>query len=125
MMHRHCFEALDRSLRDVLENEDEIFGGIPVVLGGDFRQVLPVIPRAGRRRVVQSTLKCSYIWEHVDVLKLTENERAKRTTKTKADFERVAKFAKWLLTVGEQPDKHFELPSEYILPDSELETAID
>lgn len=53
MMHRHCFEALDRSLRDMLRNEnngrlDIPFGGKVVVLGGDFRQILPVIPKATR-----------------------------------------------------------------------------
>jgi len=43
MIHRHCFEALDRTLRDVLRhrNNDRLdipFGGKVVVLGGDFRQ---------------------------------------------------------------------------------------
>jgi len=43
MMHRHCFEALDRTLIDVLRHRnndilDIPFGGKVVVLGGDFRQ---------------------------------------------------------------------------------------
>ncbi|XP_019239881.1 PREDICTED: ATP-dependent DNA helicase PIF1-like [Nicotiana attenuata] len=51
MMHRYCFEALDRTLRDILRfkdasNLDRPFGGKTVVLGGDFRQILPVIPKA-------------------------------------------------------------------------------
>jgi hypothetical protein len=49
--HRYCFEALDRTLRDILsgtkENaENKQFGGMTVVLGGDFRQTLPVIQNA-------------------------------------------------------------------------------
>ncbi|CAH9106191.1 unnamed protein product, partial [Cuscuta epithymum] len=41
MMHRHCFEALDRSMRDVLRYSSHCdatlpFGGKTVVFGGDF-----------------------------------------------------------------------------------------
>jgi hypothetical protein len=41
MAHRNCFEALDKSLRNILrctnENNDKIlFGGMTIVLGGDF-----------------------------------------------------------------------------------------
>jgi hypothetical protein len=42
MTHRRCFEALDRTMRDVLSENKPAnvllpFGGKPVVLGGDFR----------------------------------------------------------------------------------------
>ena len=42
MAHRHHLEAFDRTLRDVTGSE-EPFGGKVLVLGGDFRQILPVI----------------------------------------------------------------------------------
>jgi len=50
MSHRHMFEALDRTLRDILSAKDpsasnKLFGGITVLLRGDFRQILPVIPQ--------------------------------------------------------------------------------
>jgi len=50
MAHRNCFEALDRSLRDVLRFSDlqsgeKSFGGKTVVLGGDFRQILSVVAK--------------------------------------------------------------------------------
>nr|GEY14846.1 hypothetical protein [Tanacetum cinerariifolium] len=50
MIHKHCFEALDRTLRDILRlsdpsNEEKLIGGKVVVFGGDFRQILPVIPK--------------------------------------------------------------------------------
>ena len=55
MTNRHCFEALDRTLRDVLSVGDESrsslpFGGKTVVFGGDFRQVLPVVEGGGGLR---------------------------------------------------------------------------
>jgi hypothetical protein len=53
--HKHCFEALDRTLRDILASNDpslanKQFGGITDVLGGDFRQTLPVLPYEKNRK---------------------------------------------------------------------------
>ena len=42
MNDRRCFEALDRTLRDILSNQEKPFGGKTIMLGGDFRQTLPV-----------------------------------------------------------------------------------
>ncbi len=52
MMHRRAFEAVDRTLRDLMQLDDtqateKIFGGKTVVLGGDFRQILLVVPKGG------------------------------------------------------------------------------
>ena len=51
MMHRYTFEAVDRTLQDVMCN-NKPFGGKVMVLSGDFRQVLPVIPRANGAQIV-------------------------------------------------------------------------
>jgi len=50
MMNRMCFEAFDKTLRDVMRtinegNSQQVFGGKVVVLGGDFRQILPVVKK--------------------------------------------------------------------------------
>ncbi|XP_031108559.1 ATP-dependent DNA helicase PIF1-like [Ipomoea triloba] len=60
MMHKHCFEALDKTMRDILRFSDSLssnktFGGKTVVLGGDFRQILPVIPKGTRQDIVQAS----------------------------------------------------------------------
>lgn len=52
MAHKWCFEAVDRTLRDLMKAVDPALGELPfggkvVVMGGDFRQILPVI-RMGR-----------------------------------------------------------------------------
>ncbi|OWZ01340.1 Helitron helicase, partial [Phytophthora megakarya] len=41
MMHPECFEAVDRSFRDIMKNDLEPFGGKVMVFSGDHRQILP------------------------------------------------------------------------------------
>ncbi|XP_074358101.1 uncharacterized protein LOC141697564 [Apium graveolens] len=78
MQHRYAFECLDRSLRDVLKAVDPKrfhmpFGGITVVLGGDFHQILPIIPRPSRGEVVSASITRSRIWKIATIFKLLHN----------------------------------------------------
>jgi len=62
MTHRHAFEAVDRTLKDLMKAidpslEDKPFGGKVVVFGGDFRQILPVVIKGGCEDIVGSCLK--------------------------------------------------------------------
>ncbi|KAL3619188.1 hypothetical protein CASFOL_036758 [Castilleja foliolosa] len=80
MMSKYCFEALDRTLRDIMKvndraNFDKPFGGKTIVFGGDFRRILPVIPKGSRQDVVNTTINASYIWRNCEVLRLTKNMR--------------------------------------------------
>ena len=64
MAHKFCFEALDQSLRDIITNKsssNQIFGGKVIVFGGDFRQILPVIPRGSRSDIINATINSSYL----------------------------------------------------------------
>jgi len=47
MMQKHVYEALNRTLIDITGNNSP-FGGIVTVLGGDFRQMLPVVPKGSK-----------------------------------------------------------------------------
>ena len=76
MQHRHCFEAINPTLQDICSDFDSLFGGIPVVLGGDFAQIGPVIKHGQRHHIVEASLaKSSEIWPRLKKLKLTENMR--------------------------------------------------
>ena len=74
MTNRRAFEALDRTLRD-LTGSDRQMGGICTLLCGDFRQILPVIPRGTRGNIVDACVKKSYLWDNVVVKHLQTNMR--------------------------------------------------
>jgi hypothetical protein len=60
MTKRQYVETLDRSLQDIMGCELP-FGGKVMMFGGDFRQVLPVVPRGSRAQITDATLLRSYI----------------------------------------------------------------
>ncbi len=83
MMHRHVFEAVNRPLQDIMAVINPAFkflpfGSLVVVFGGDFQQILPVVPRGTRGDVVAAALNRSSIWQHVRVFKLHTNMRVQR-----------------------------------------------
>jgi hypothetical protein len=51
MQHKFGPEAVDRTLRDVRQCEKP-FGGITTVVGGDLKQILPVVPKGSREQIV-------------------------------------------------------------------------
>lgn len=138
MTHKHCFEALDRSLRDILRfsnngNMDIPFGGKVVVLGGDFRQILPVIPKGTRQQVVHATINSSYLWDCCEVLTLTKNMRLFHGS-LGADVEEIADFSKWVLGIGDGSigdikdlDIIVEIPDDLLIKDSvdPVQTIVD
>ena len=85
-----ALNAIDKMLRDIT-GDDVPFGGKVFLLGGDFRQVLPIVPRQPRTVVIESCLKRSPLWPSFRVFKLTKNMRAN------ADEQ---EFSRWLLGLG-------------------------
>ncbi|XP_048602312.1 ATP-dependent DNA helicase pif1-like [Brassica napus] len=109
MMSRHCFETLDSTMRDVIRScEEKLFGGKVVVFGGDFRQILPVIPGGGRAETVLAALNSSYLWEHCKVLRLTKNMRLLAGLPDDAAKE-LESFSNWILDIG---DGKINLPND-------------
>ncbi|CAL1385747.1 unnamed protein product [Linum trigynum] len=106
MSHKHCVEAVDRTLRDILRvkypnSENLPFGGMTVVLGGDFRQTLPVIVKGTRSDVVNSSIKKSKLWHYFRVLRLKKNMRLVRDGCSIDEGREIAEFSKWILTIGD------------------------
>ncbi|KAL1316722.1 hypothetical protein AAHE18_15G085900 [Arachis hypogaea] len=104
MMSKFCFEALDKTLKDLMRFKDDHnqhlpFGGKTIVFGGDFRQILRVIPKGTRQDIVNASLNSSYLWQHCEVLKLTVNMRLQSIT-TDDQVEGLKQFVDWILQVG-------------------------
>ncbi|XP_027174563.1 uncharacterized protein LOC113774200 [Coffea eugenioides] len=95
MTHRHGFEAVDRTLKDILklsenDSEDRIFRGKLVVLGGDFRQTLPIVSKGRREATVSATIMFRNKMECKDVIGLVVSVGSHYQTsindKTKCDI---------------------------------------
>ena len=104
MTHRHCFESLDRSMRDILGEADpscfnRLFGGKTVVLGGDFRQVLPVVEGGSRLDTIDASITNSYLWNHIKILRLTINMRLLGMTRNGLPTDQVKAFNDWVLSI--------------------------
>ncbi|XP_028944574.2 uncharacterized protein [Malus domestica] len=105
MNHKQCFETLDRSLRDVLKGSkpgfDNLpFGGKPILFGGDFRQILPVVPNGTKADIVEASLTSSYLWPYLTVFFLKENMRLSKTGLNEQEKQELADFANWILQIG-------------------------
>ncbi|RYQ82675.1 ATP-dependent DNA helicase PIF1-like [Arachis ipaensis] len=127
MTNKLAFEALDRTLRDIMvsvsdRNKDLPFGGKVVILGGDFRQVLPVIPKGSRAKIVMASINSSVLWKYCEVLRLTKNMRLTMGLEQSTPQE-LRSFLNWILQIGEGRcgtvvnDKLFvDIPSNLIIP---------
>nr|XP_027091801.1 uncharacterized protein LOC113712521 [Coffea arabica] len=89
MTNKSLIEAVDRLLQDLMDS-NALFGSKVIVFGGDFRQVLPVIPKGTKSEFIYASIVKSYIWPHLHKLQLTENMRARDDPE----------FIEYLLRVG-------------------------
>ncbi|XP_011872670.1 PREDICTED: uncharacterized protein LOC105564699, partial [Vollenhovia emeryi] len=90
MAPRYVLEIMDRVLRDIMQN-NLYFGGKIVLLGGDFRQLLPVKERATRCEIINLSIKFSSLWKQFKIFSLTQNMRTLSQEK---------EFAQFLLNLG-------------------------
>ncbi|XP_074336762.1 uncharacterized protein LOC141673934 [Apium graveolens] len=122
MQHRHDFESVDRSFRDIMaavnpQKKFQPFGGVTILFGGDFHQILPVILKASRAKVVNASLNQSKLWNFCKIFLLRTNMRLGRG-KTEAENQRIAEFSKWVLNVGD--GKIDNIHPENIFSDPEI-----
>nr|GFA80681.1 ATP-dependent DNA helicase PIF1-like [Tanacetum cinerariifolium] len=112
MTQKYAFEALDKTLRDILgyktpTNKNKMFGWLTVLLGGDFRQILPVIPKDKWSAIVQACINRSELWKDCKVFTLTRSMRVNEYYANGEHDTRKQDFNQWVLAIddGKMPAK--------------------
>ncbi|ELP91476.1 hypothetical protein EIN_143760 [Entamoeba invadens IP1] len=89
MVPKRMLQCIDTFLRNV-GNKKLPFGGKVVIVGGDFRQTLPVVPHGSKNDIVKTCVKMAPVWRRFEKLELRENMRSVGQKE----------FNHWLLEVG-------------------------
>ena len=84
MLPKYGLHNMDQLLR-ALGNPNLPFGGKIVVLGGDFRQCLPVQPRANRSELLDLSIQKSSLWKGFKFFSLYANMRVEPEKQEFAD----------------------------------------
>ncbi|XP_074560285.1 uncharacterized protein LOC141816402 [Curcuma longa] len=119
MARRESLESFDSLLKDLMTS-DRPFGGKVVVLGGDFRQTLPVIEKGSKQILIESSIVNSHLWSGIQKIYLKVNMRA--------ILDPI--FSEFLLRVGEgrelvDENDDISLPHEIIIPYTEKEESLN
>lgn len=88
---KYGLECVDKLLRELMNRPDIPFGNKVVVIGGDFRQTLPVVTFGGRAEIIQQAIKSSVLWPRFHQISLALNMRSQ-------DQE---EHNEWLLQIGD------------------------
>jgi hypothetical protein len=89
MLTKEGIRCIDLLLKEIMKN-DKPFGGKVIVIGGDFRQTLPVVSKGNRTQVIESCIKSSPLWSVFTQLTLRINMRSAGEDS----------HNKWLLSIG-------------------------
>ncbi|XP_019197928.1 PREDICTED: uncharacterized protein LOC109191727 [Ipomoea nil] len=125
-------------MRDLLRSKNPnsyemTFGGKTVVFGGDFRQILPVIPKGIRQDIVGASKNSSYLWRSCKVFRLTKNLRL-RSVQSSIEAKEIEEFANWIANIGDgtlgnssDGEADITIPDELLLrcDDDPIATIVD
>ncbi|XP_074377011.1 uncharacterized protein LOC141718526 [Apium graveolens] len=108
-----------------------------MLLGGDFRQNLPVVNKGSRADIVNSSLNRSMLWEYCHLYSLHQNMRL-HSGNSVAENKAIDEFNTWVLRVGDGKEVHecedddeqcnaIRIPDEYVLhtDGDKIEAIID
>jgi len=123
MQHRHVFECVERTFRDIRQDQRP-FGGLVMCFCGDFRQLLPVVVNGSKAQIIAASLNNSILWRQIEVLRLTINMRLLRPDLQQQERQDQEEFARRLLRIGEGLDTvndRVQWPTANIVHDNTIE----
>lgn len=94
MLNKQGLRIIDKLLREEIMKNNLPFGGKVVVIGGDFRQTLPIVVHGNKVDTIESTIIKSTLWKHFQQISLITNMRSA------ALHNKSALHNKWLLDIG-------------------------
>lgn len=100
MAHKLMIEALNETLKDI-RSSTSVMGGLVVVLAGDFRQTLPIIPKGTPSDQINACIKNSHLWKLISLHHLKTNMRARLFNDPDS-----ANFSNDLMEIGNGTFKH-------------------
>ena len=130
-LHKNFLEDLNDTLRD-LKGNDVSFGGVSIVLAGDFKQTLPIVTKSHQLAQVRVCIKNSLLWKLFrgagHQFSFTINMRLKQVT-DREEHQRLQEFQTFLLNLGRgdlpaNNDGNIDIPQEYIVSGFETEEAM-
>ena len=98
MQHRYCFEAVDRTLRDILRNDDLLAVYPRFFVEFSLRYCQSSGKEGQRPQIVSACLQQSYIGARLQIRKLTENMRVQGAD---PDYRQ---FVQWLSDLSYVPE---------------------
>src|SRR6267154_3555068 len=104
MAPHNAIACINRLLQEIMRN-NKPFGGKLIILGGDFRQTLPVVPHGSRSAVIEASIKFHNLWNVFNICQLTSNVQSVDPT-----------FSDWLIKLG-----NGELTNDQGLPEDIIE----
>lgn len=88
MLLRFSLVYINRLLQNIMSNTYP-FGGKAIILGGDFRQTLPVVINGSRSMIVENCIFSDEIWCSFRKYRLSKNMRVLNNEKHKKWIERI------------------------------------
>jgi len=128
MLHRHAYQAIDTSLKDITGRSEVPFGGIPVLFTGDFRQILPIVKQGSRMQTMSASLERCDLWKFITVMHLTENMRVKKRCNGSQEHDaQLQQYSDFLLRVGDGVERRYPERGEEVikLPDEIVSKSVN
>ncbi|GBN53294.1 hypothetical protein AVEN_107381-1 [Araneus ventricosus] len=118
MLAKDDLRCIDSLLRDLMNN-DKPFGGKVIIIGGDFRQTLPIVPRGTRADVIESCIKSSPLWSKFTQLSLTGNIRCAGQTEHNICLLNIG--SRNLPEISGLPCDSIEIPQQMVVEENLIE----